>query len=63
MLVVEVNKKGGIERAPKEYKRKVIKTKQLNNIRDNRYYEKPSSKKRIQNQKAKYVQKIKDSEN
>ena len=63
MLVVEVNKKGGIERALKEYKRKVIKTKQLNNIRDNRYYEKPSSKKRKQNQKAKYVQKIKDSEN
>ena len=62
MLVVKVNKKGGIERALKEYKRKFIKTKQLNKLRDDRYYEKPSSKKRKKFQKAKYVQKINDSE-
>lgn len=63
MIEVKVNKKGGIEKALKEYKRKVIKTKQLKDIRDGRYYEKPSSKKRKKNQKAQYIQKIKDSEN
>jgi ribosomal protein S21 len=53
MIVVKVdNKKGGIERALKNYKYKVIKTKQLNNLRDGRYYEK----------KTKYVEKLKGSE-
>ena len=62
MLVVKVDKKGGIERALKNYKYKVIKTKQLNNLRDGRYYEKPTTKKRRQLEKAKYNEKRKGSE-
>jgi small subunit ribosomal protein S21 len=62
MLIVKVDKKGGIERALKNYKYKVIKTKQLNNLRDGRYYEKPTTKKRRQLEKAKYNEKRKGSE-
>ena len=45
MLIVKVDKKGGIERALKNYKYKVIKTKQLNNLREGRYHEKDTTKK------------------
>jgi ribosomal protein S21 len=62
MLVVKVEKKGGIERALKKYKYKVIKTKQLDNLREGRYHEKKTTKKRKQLQKAKYVEKRKGSE-
>ena len=63
MIVVKVdNKEGGIERALENYKYKVIKTKQLNNLRDGRYYEKKTTKRRKQLQKAKYVEKLKGSE-
>ena len=62
MLIVKVDKKGGIERALKNYKYKVIKTKQLNNLRDGRYHEKPTTKKRRQLEKAKYNEKRKGSE-
>ena len=62
MLIVKVDKKGGIERALKNYKYKVIKTKQLNNLRDGRYHEKDTTKKRKQLQKAKYVEKRKGLE-
>lgn len=63
MLKIEVGK-GGIEKALKLYKSKVIRTQQLKELRDNQYYEKPSSKKRKQNLKAKYVeQKFKSDKN
>lgn len=62
MLIVKVDKKGGIERALKQYKYKVIKTKQLDKLRDGRYFEKKTTKKRKQLQKAKYVEKLKGSE-
>lgn len=51
MLKVEVQK-GNIEQALKKYKSKVIKTKQLKNLRNKRYYEKPTSVKRLKMQKA-----------
>jgi len=60
MLRIEVNK-GGIERALKNYKSKVIRTKQLREIRDRKQFTKPSEVKRKQNAKAKYVQSKKDS--
>ena len=54
MLKVEVQK-GNIEQALKRYKSKVIKTKQLKKIRENRYHEKPTGVKRLKMQKAKRV--------
>lgn len=54
MLKVEVVK-GNIEQALKRYKSKVIKTKQLKNLRENRYHEKPTGERRLKMQKAKRV--------
>ena len=54
MLKVEVVK-GNIEQALKKYKSKVIKTKQLKNLRNGRYYEKPTGERRLKMQKAKRV--------
>jgi small subunit ribosomal protein S21 len=60
MLKIEVNK-GGIERALKNYKSKVIRTKQLKKLRDRKQFTKPSETRRKQIAKAKYVQSKKDS--
>jgi small subunit ribosomal protein S21 len=60
MLRIEVNK-GGIERALKNYKSKVIRTKQLRDVRDRKQFTKPSEIKRKQKAKAKYIQSKKDS--
>jgi small subunit ribosomal protein S21 len=51
MLKVEVLN-GNIEQALKKYKSKVIKTKQLKEVRNNRYYTKPTSENRLNKQKA-----------
>jgi small subunit ribosomal protein S21 len=56
MLIIKVTQKGGVEKALKEYKSKVIKTKQLKKLRDRQEFEKPSIKKRQQMMKAKYIQ-------
>lgn len=55
MLIIKIDK-GNIEKALKQYKRKVIKTKQLQKLRDGKEYTKPSTKKRKQLSKAKYIQ-------
>ena len=54
MLIIPVEN-NNIEKALKQYKRKVIKTKQLKKIRDRKDFTKPSASKRLQLQKAKYV--------
>lgn len=51
MLKVNIEK-GNIEQALKKYKSKVIKTKQLKNLRNKRYYVKPTSANRLKMQKA-----------
>ena len=56
MLIIKVEEKGGIEKALKQYKSKVIKTKQLKELRDRQEFEKPSNKKRTQKLKAIYIQ-------
>jgi small subunit ribosomal protein S21 len=62
MLKVKVKKKN-IEAALKEYKYKVYKTKQLENIRDGEYYTKDSEIKREEKKKAVYKdKKRRDSE-
>lgn len=58
MLVVKVKEgKGGLERAIKEYKSKIIKTRQMTELQDRKEFEKPSVKKRERKKKAIYVQK------
>jgi small subunit ribosomal protein S21 len=61
MLIVKVDN-SGIERAIKKLRNKVRNTKQINLLREGKEYTKPSVKKRLQKQKAKYIQKLKDSE-
>lgn len=55
MLISNVEN-GNIEKALKILKAKVFSTKQLQELRDNREYEKPSIKKRKMLIKAKYKQ-------
>ena len=60
MLKVEV-KKGNIEKALKELKGKVIKTKQNAILFDLKEFTKPSITKREENKKAVYIQKVKSN--
>ena len=55
MLIIEV-KNGNIEQALKQYKRKVIKTKQIKNLQDRQQFTKKSVEKRDEFRKASYVQ-------
>lgn len=57
MLIVKV-KKNNIERALKELKSKVIKTRQNSQLNDRREFTKKSIKKRQQLIKARYVSKL-----
>lgn len=61
MLIIDV-KKGNIEKALKMLKRKVIRTKLLKEVRERKQHVKPSVKKRLQKQKAVYIQRIKTKE-
>ena len=49
--------KDKIEKAIKQLRRKVSKTKLKRNLHDKRYFKKDSDKKRLQLQKAKYIEK------
>ena len=62
MIIIKLTKGENIERALKRYKFKVMKTKQLIELRDRQEFEKPSSKRRKQKLKAKYIQSKKGSE-
>mgnify|MGYP000187134064 FL=1 len=62
MLIIKLGKNESIERALKRYKRKVRNVKQQQQIRENRYHEKPSSIKRKQKSKAVYLQAKSDRE-
>jgi small subunit ribosomal protein S21 len=56
MLVIKV-KNGDINKALKQYKSKVIKTRQMTELRDRKEYTKPSEEKRKQKNKAIYLEK------
>lgn len=60
MLIIPVEDKGGIEKALKKLKSKVIKTKQLKALRERKEFEKNTSKRRKKMANAKYVQRKKD---
>jgi small subunit ribosomal protein S21 len=62
MLIVEV-KKGNIEKALKDLKGKVIKTKQNSVLFQRKEFVKPSVIKREENKKAVYIQKVKSKKN
>ena len=61
MLIVKVDNKGNIERALKELKGKVIKTKQNKVLFERKEFEKNSVKKRKVLQKAAHLQKFKNN--
>lgn len=54
MIKVKVVK-GDINRALKQYKSKVIKTRQMRKLNENKEFEKPSETRRKEVNKAKYV--------
>lgn len=61
MLITHVNK-GNIERALKEYKGKVIKTRQMSELNDRKEFEKESVRKRRLKEKGIYKEKKKRGE-
>jgi len=61
MIIIKVD--NNIERALKQLKYKVRSTKQTQELRDRKEFEKPSITKRKQNTKAKFIQSIRDQEN
>lgn len=56
MIIVEV-KKGNIEQALKQYKGKIIKTRQMSELNDRKEFEKESVRKRREKQKGVYKNK------
>ena len=56
MIIVKVEN-GNIEKALKIFKRKCLSTKILQELKDRQFYTKPSIKKRINKNKAIYIQK------
>lgn len=58
MIIINVQN-GNIEKALKEYKRKVQNTKQNQILRDRQEFVKPSVNRRTEIKKAKYIQSIK----
>ncbi len=63
MLIVKVGKDKNIEKALKQYKSKIIKTRQMSKLMERKEFIKPSVKKRNVLNKAKYVQKMYKSDN
>jgi len=62
MLIVKVHK-GNIDRAIKNMRRKVIKTKQLPKLREQRYFKKKSQRRREEIKAAEYKQNKYNEEN
>ena len=62
MLIVTVKDGLTIDRALKILKNKVSRTKQNKELRDRQEFVKPSVKRRLEVQKAIYIQKLKDQE-
>ena len=62
MIIIKRNEKESINRMLKKYRQKLKKTKQIKSIRDRKQYTKPSEVKRLQKQKAVYIQQCRDEE-
>lgn len=62
MITIDVKKAGGLDRALKNYKYKVNKTKMVDELRERKEFKKKSVKRRDEILKAKYVQSKKQEE-
>ena len=62
MLVINVKEGESIERALKRYKRKHSSTGVVRKLRNDRYHTKPTEAKRRMNQKASYIQGLRQAE-
>lgn len=60
MIIIKVDNKKGIERALKEYKSKVIRTRQSREIVNRKEFKKKSQKRREEINRAIYRQKLDD---
>ncbi len=60
MIIIDVSKERDIESALKVYKSRVLKSKQIQILKDRQTHVKPSVAKRKQKQKAVYSEKIKN---
>lgn len=61
MIVIKVEKGESLDRALKRYKYKVVKTKQIEELRARQEFVKNTTRKREKMKKAKYVQKIQEN--
>ena len=62
MLIIKINPGEKIDRALKRYKRKVRNTKQIQQIRTNKFFSKKSTKRREEIAKAKYKEQYQRSQ-
>lgn len=62
MIIIQVKKGENIDRALKRYKYKVIKTRQIEKLREKQEFVKKSVKRREQKMKAIYKQSLVDNE-
>jgi len=62
MIVIQLKKGESIEKALKRYKYKVIKTRQIEKLREKQEFVKKSVKKREQKMKAIYKQSLSDND-
>lgn len=58
MIIVKLKKDENIERALKRFKTKFSNTKVIKELRERSEFEKPSEKKRKQQKKSEYIQKL-----
>ena len=63
MIKIEIKEGENIERALKRYKRKHRNVQIMQNLRESRYFTKPSVKRRREIQKAEYIQSLRYAEN
>ncbi|MEO8934493.1 MAG: 30S ribosomal protein S21 [Xanthomarina sp.] len=63
MLIIPIKEGENIDRALKRYKRKFDKTGTKRALQTRKQFDKPSVLKRAKNQKAQYIQHLRDQEN
>ena len=62
MLIIPVKEGENIDRALKRFKRKFDKTGRMRQLRKRQQYIKPSVQRRVEIQKAQYIQNLRDNE-
>ncbi len=62
MLIIPIKDGENIDRALKRYKRKFVKTTIKNQLQERKQYTKPSVERRVQVQKAQYIQNLRDQD-